>query len=80
MLVPDDLPIDDIGQAAFEGTSGLTGCLAFSDLPLIDGRVELFLPVEQVAVWWFSDWCDHAEADVAFVADPVPRVNGIQRA
>jgi hypothetical protein len=35
-----------------------------SPADFVDGGVELLLPVEKFAVWWFSDGSDHAEADV----------------
>lgn len=46
----------------------------------VEGGVELFFPVEEFAVWWFSDGSEHAEAEVAFVTDPVVRIDPIQDA
>ena len=51
-----------------------------SPTDFVDGGVELFLPVEKLAVWWLFDGSDHAEADVAFVADPVAGVDPVEDA
>ena len=55
-------------------------CLFDSPADFVDGGVELLLPVEKFAVWWFFDRSDHVEADVAFVADPVLGVDPVEDA
>ena len=39
-------------------------------LILLNLRVELFLPVEQIPMGRLAEWHDHTEPDEAFVADP----------
>jgi hypothetical protein len=48
-----------------------------SPADFVDGGVELLLPIEKLTVWWFSDGRDHAEAEVAFVADPVVGIDPV---
>jgi hypothetical protein len=40
---------------------------------------ELF-PAEEFMVWWVSDGSDHAEAEVAFVVDPILGIDRVQDA
>src|SRR5947209_9902226 len=42
--------------------------LFYSPADFVEGGVELFFPVEEFAMRWFSDGNDHAETEVA---DPV---------
>ena len=51
---------------------------AVSDL--VDGCVEFLLPVEEFPVWGFPDGREHAVPDIAFVTDPVGRVESVQDA
>ena len=51
-----------------------------SPADFVEGAVELFFPVEKFTVRWFSDRSDHAEAKIAFVADPVVGVDPVQNA
>jgi hypothetical protein len=45
---------------------------SFNDVAdFVDLFVELFFPVEEVAVGWFLDGGQHPEADVSFVAEQV---------
>jgi hypothetical protein len=35
--VGEKLPVDDVGQSAFEATGGFLGCLACGDFPVVGG-------------------------------------------
>jgi hypothetical protein len=63
-----------------EGFSRLQVCDGLFDFlaDAIGGGVELFVPVEQIAMEGFLDRRDHAKLDVAFVADPILRVDPVQ--
>ena len=51
-----------------------------SPADFVEGGLELFFPAEEFTVRWFSDRSDHAEAEIAFVADPVVGIDPVQNA
>src|SRR5690349_10919132 len=51
-----------------------------SPADFVEGGIELFFPVEEFAMRWLSDRSDHAQAEIAFVADPVAGIDLVQNA